>query len=124
MNHCIKHPELAGKLIDTTEQTTAGVAKVEQMDLSGRLRHPTIAANSSKSKHMYDNRYGVGQTFIEAFMKVTESMICGKTVVVCGFGFCGKGIAERAKGIGAMGVHFDKQTDEQKEYARQFVVHT
>lgn len=77
-----KYPELAGKLIGTTEQTTAGVAKVEQMDLSGRLRHPTIAANSSKSKHMYDNRYGVGQTFIEAFMKVTETMICGKTVVV------------------------------------------
>ena len=96
-----KYPELAGKLIGTTEQTTAGVAKVEQMDQSGRLLHPVIAANSSKSKHMYDNRYGVGQTFIEAFMKVTETMICGKTVVVCGFGYCGKGIAERAKGMGA-----------------------
>ena len=71
------------------------------MDQSGRLLHPVIAANSSKSKHMYDNRYGVGQTFIEAFMKVTETMICGKTVVVCGFGYCGKGIAERAKGMGA-----------------------
>ena len=96
-----EYPELAKKLIGATEQTTAGVAKVEQMDRAGKLLHPTIAVNSSKSKHMYDNRYGVEQTFIEAFMNVTETIICGKTVVVCGFGFCGKGISERAKGMGA-----------------------
>jgi len=96
-----RYPELAKNLIGTTEQTTAGVAKVEQMDRAGKLLHPTIAANSSRSKHMYDNRYGVGQSFIDAYMRVMETLICGQTVVVCGYGFCGKGIAERAKGMGA-----------------------
>lgn len=96
-----KYPEVVRNLIGTTEQTTGGVVKVQVLDQAGKLLHPTIAVNSSRSKHMYDNRYGVGQTFIDAFMRVTETMICGQTVVVCGFGYCGKGIAERAKGMGA-----------------------
>ncbi len=93
--------EMAKKLLGTTEQTTAGVAKVKVLDQNNMLEHPVIAINSSKIKSLFDNVYGVGQSTIHSILEVTGMLIAGHTVVVLGYGHVGRGVASRFKGMGA-----------------------
>ncbi len=83
------------------EETTTGVIRLAQMAKDGALTFPMIAVNDTDTKHMFDNRFGTGQSTWDAIFRATNSLIAGSTVVVSGFGYCGKGVAERAKGMGA-----------------------
>lgn len=94
-------PDLAGRLIAGCEETTTGVHRLRARSAAGKLRFPMIAVNDAASKHLFDNRYGTGQSVWDAIMHTTNRMITGKTVVVAGYGFCGRGIAKNARGLGA-----------------------
>ncbi|OAM96297.1 adenosylhomocysteinase [Pelosinus fermentans] len=94
-------PELAPKLIGISEETTCGIVRFRAMEAQGVLKHPVIAVNNAKMKQMFDNRYGTGQSAMEAIMHTTNQTVCGKNFVVIGYGWCGKGVAMRAKGMGA-----------------------
>ncbi len=83
------------------EETTTGVIRLRQMAKDGALRFPMIAVNDTDTKHMFDNRYGTGQSTLDAVFRATNTLLAGKTVVVAGYGYCGKGVSERAKGMGA-----------------------
>jgi adenosylhomocysteinase len=93
--------ELIDGIIGGCEETTTGVIRLAQMSKDGALKFPMIAVNDTDTKHMFDNRYGTGQSTMDAIFRSTNSLIAGKVVVVAGFGYCGKGVAERAKGMGA-----------------------
>ena len=84
-----------------TEETTTGVTRLRSMAGEGVLRYPVIAVNDAKTKHMFDNRYGTGQSTIDGFLRATNRLIAGSTFVVCGYGWCGRGLATRAAGMGA-----------------------
>jgi adenosylhomocysteinase len=83
------------------EETTTGVIRLRAMAADKALRFPMVAVNDTDTKHMFDNRYGTGQSSLDAIFRATNTLIAGKTVVVAGYGYCGKGVAERAKGLGA-----------------------
>ncbi|MBM0276228.1 adenosylhomocysteinase [Micromonospora tarensis] len=83
------------------EETTTGVQRLRQMSRDGALRFPMVAVNDTDTKHMFDNRYGTGQSSMDAIMRATNVLFAGRTVVVAGFGYCGQGLAERAAGLGA-----------------------
>ncbi|MCA1825162.1 MAG: adenosylhomocysteinase, partial [Frankia sp.] len=83
------------------EETTTGVIRLKQMAKDGALKFPMIAVNDTDTKHMFDNRYGTGQSTMDAIFRATNTLIAGKTVVVAGYGFCGKGVSDRARGMGA-----------------------
>lgn len=83
------------------EETTTGVVRLRQMAADDALRFPVVAVNDTDTKHMFDNRYGTGQSSLDAIMRATNLLFAGKTVVIGGFGYCGKGLAERAAGLGA-----------------------
>ncbi|WP_411105564.1 adenosylhomocysteinase [Streptomyces sp. cmx-4-9] len=83
------------------EETTTGVVRLRQMAADNALRFPMVAVNDTDTKHMFDNRYGTGQSSLDAIMRATNLLFAGKTVVIGGFGYCGKGLAERAAGLGA-----------------------
>ncbi|MFD2355549.1 adenosylhomocysteinase [Nonomuraea ferruginea] len=83
------------------EETTTGVIRLRQMAAEGALRFPMVAVNDTRTKRMFDNRYGTGQSTLDGIMRATNTMLAGSTVVVAGFGYCGRGVAERAKGLGA-----------------------
>ncbi|HEX6446428.1 MAG TPA: adenosylhomocysteinase [Streptosporangiales bacterium] len=84
-----------------TENTTTGVVRLRQMAAAGALRIPVLAVNDTRTKRMFDNRYGTGQSTVDAIMRATNMLLAGRTVVVAGFGYCGRGVAERARGLGA-----------------------
>ena len=88
------------KIIGGTEETTAGVTRERNMEMEGKLRYPIIAVNDAQTKHFFDNRYGTGQSTLDGIIRATNILFAGKNVVVCGYGWCGKGIAMRAKGLG------------------------
>jgi adenosylhomocysteinase len=88
-------------VIGGTEETTTGVIRLKSMEKDGALQFPIIAVNDSETKHFFDNRYGTGQSTIDGLIRATNVLICGKNFVVCGYGWCGKGLAMRAKGMGA-----------------------
>jgi adenosylhomocysteinase len=88
-------------MIGSTEETTTGVIRLQAMAADGALKLPVIAVNSSLTKHLFDNRYGTGQSTIDGIIRATNILIAGKTIVVSGYGWCGRGIASRAKGHGA-----------------------
>ncbi|WP_043621285.1 adenosylhomocysteinase [Nonomuraea candida] len=83
------------------EETTTGIIRLRQMAAEEALRFPVVAVNDTRTKRMFDNRYGTGQSTLDGIMRATNTMLAGRTVVVAGFGFCGRGVAERAKGFGA-----------------------
>ena len=83
------------------EETTTGVIRLTQMAKDGALQFPMIAVNDTDTKHMFDNRYGTGQSTLDAVFRATNFLLAGRTLVVAGFGYCGKGVAERARGLGA-----------------------
>ncbi|PSK97106.1 adenosylhomocysteinase [Murinocardiopsis flavida] len=98
------HAELPGLLSEVLggcEQTTTGVIRLRGMSAEGALRIPMIAVNDTATKRMFDNRYGTGQSTIDGILRATNTMLAGRTMVVAGFGFCGRGLAERARGMGA-----------------------
>jgi adenosylhomocysteinase len=84
-----------------TEETTTGVMRLRAMEKTGNLRYPIIAVNDAHTKHLFDNRYGTGQSTIDGILRATNILLAGKTFVVCGYGWCARGIAMRARGMGA-----------------------
>ena len=93
--------ELIPGITGGCEETTTGVIRLNQMAKDGALQFPMIAVNDTDTKHMFDNRYGTGQSTLDAVFRATNFLLAGRIVVVAGFGYCGKGVAERAKGMGA-----------------------
>ncbi len=93
--------DLIPDIIGSCEETTTGIIRLNAMEKEGRLQFPALAVNSSLTKFMYDNRYGTGQSAIDGIIRATNILLAGKTFVVCGYGWCGKGVAMRAKGLGA-----------------------
>jgi adenosylhomocysteinase len=96
-----KHPHLIGNLIGGCEETTTGIIRLRAMVKEGALKMPMIAVNDNKTKHLMDNYYGTGQSTFDGILRATNLLIAGTTVVVLGYGSCGKGVAMRAKGLGA-----------------------
>lgn len=88
-------------IVGTTEETTTGITRLRAMERDGQLKFPAIAVNDSQTKHMFDNRYGTGQSTIDGVIRATNRLIAGRTVVILGYGWCGKGSAMRARGLGA-----------------------
>jgi adenosylhomocysteinase len=93
--------DVAAGVIGGTEETTTGVIRLKAMERDGVLRYPIVAVNEAMTKHMFDNRYGTGQSTLDGIIRATNRMIAGKIVVVAGYGWCGRGVATRAKGHGA-----------------------
>ncbi|HEX3044549.1 MAG TPA: adenosylhomocysteinase, partial [Bacillota bacterium] len=89
------------KVIGGTEETTTGVIRLKSMERDHALQVPIIAVNESDTKHLFDNRYGTGQSTLDGLLRATNVLLSGKNFVVCGYGWCGKGLAMRAKGMGA-----------------------
>ena len=89
------------EIIGGTEETTTGVIRLRSMEANGVLGYPVVAINNADTKHLFDNRYGTGQSAIDGILRATNVLLAGKTVVVCGYGMCGRGVASRAKGLGA-----------------------
>jgi adenosylhomocysteinase len=93
--------ELIEDIIGGTEETTTGVIRLKNMAREKKLSYPIIAVNDARTKHLFDNRYGTGQSTIDGITRATNMLWAGKKVVVCGYGWCGRGIARRAQGLGA-----------------------
>jgi len=93
--------ELIPRILGGTEETTTGVIRLRSMSKDGILAYPIIAVNDAKTKHLFDNRYGTGQSTIDGILRATNILFAGRRVVVAGYGWCGKGIAMRARGLGA-----------------------
>ena len=89
------------EVIGGTEETTTGVIRLQALEKEGKLGFPIIAVNDSATKHFFDNRYGTGQSTLDGIIRATNVLIAGKRVVVVGYGWCGRGVALRAKGLGA-----------------------
>ena len=96
-----ERPDLLGGVLGATEETTTGVIRLNNMGEAGKLGYPAIAVNDAQTKHFFDNRYGTGQSTLDGIIRATNVLFAGKRVVVAGYGWCGKGVAMRAKGMGA-----------------------
>ncbi|TFF68309.1 adenosylhomocysteinase [Candidatus Thorarchaeota archaeon] len=96
-----KHQELIPNLYGGSEETTTGVIRIRAMAEDGALKYPIMAVNDADTKHLFDNVYGTGQSVFDGVMRASAILIAGKTVVIAGYGFCGRGMAERARGLGA-----------------------
>lgn len=94
-------PDLIPNMVGSTEETTTGVIRLKAMAADGVLPFPVISVNDSDTKHMFDNRYGTGQSTLDGLIRATNILLAGKTFVVAGYGWCSRGIAERARGLGA-----------------------
>jgi adenosylhomocysteinase len=94
--------DLLDSLVGSTEETTTGVIRLKAMAADGVLSFPVIAVNDSDTKHLFDNRYGTGQSTLDGIIRATNVLLAGKTFVVGGYGYCSRGIAERARGMGAL----------------------
>jgi adenosylhomocysteinase len=100
----VLHKERVDQLADVlggTEETTTGVIRLRAMAADRALKYPIVSVNDADTKHLFDNRYGTGQSTMDAIMRATNRLIAGRTIVVCGFGMCGRGVASRARGMGA-----------------------
>jgi adenosylhomocysteinase len=90
-----------GEIIGGTEETTTGVIRLRAMASDDALKYPIVSVNDADTKHLFDNRFGTGQSTIDAIMRSTNRLLAGRTIVVCGYGMCGRGVASRARGMGA-----------------------
>jgi adenosylhomocysteinase len=90
-----------GQVIGGTEETTTGVIRLKSMQADGVLKYPIVAVNEAMTKHFFDNRYGTGQSTLDGIIRATNLLLAGRTLVVCGYGWCGRGVASRARGMGA-----------------------
>jgi len=97
----MEYRDLLTDIIGGTEETTTGVNRLRAMEQKGDLSFPVVAVNESDTKHLFDNRFGTGQSALDGIIRATNVLIAGKTVVVCGYGWCGRGVASRARGLGA-----------------------
>lgn len=95
------YPELLDGVVGSTEETTTGIIRLQAMEKDGSLKFPAVGVNTSLTKHLYDNRYGTGQSSMDGIMRAANILIAGKTVVISGYGWCGRGCALRAKALGA-----------------------
>jgi adenosylhomocysteinase len=96
-----KHPDLVKNVIGGTEETTTGVIRLRAMAKDGTLKYPVVAVNDALTKHFFDNRYGTGQSTLDGVIRATNLLLAGLKVVVAGYGWCGRGVSMRAKGLGA-----------------------
>ncbi len=93
--------DIVNNVIGGTEETTTGVIRLRSLEKSGKLKYPIIAVNDAQTKYLFDNRYGTGQSTIDGITRATNILWAGKKVVICGYGWCGRGVALRARGLGA-----------------------
>ncbi|RLE15059.1 adenosylhomocysteinase [Candidatus Aerophobetes bacterium] len=96
-----ENPEFVSKILGGTEETTTGVIRLRSLERENKLKYPIIAVNDADTKHLFDNRYGTGQSTIDGILRATNYLLAGSTFVVCGYGWCGRGVAMRARGMGA-----------------------
>ncbi|MDP3507806.1 MAG: adenosylhomocysteinase [Candidatus Melainabacteria bacterium] len=96
-----ERPDQVAEVIGSTEETTTGITRLRSMERDGALKFPAIAVNDAQTKHMFDNRYGTGQSTLDGIIRATNRLVAGRNVVVLGYGWCGKGCAMRARGLGA-----------------------
>jgi len=96
-----ERPDQIGDIVGGTEETTTGVIRMRAMAEGGALRYPIVSVNDANTKHLFDNRFGTGQSTMDAIMRATNLLLAGRTIVVCGYGMCGRGVASRARGLGA-----------------------
>src|SRR6187200_1671388 len=96
-----KRPEQLGEIIGGTEETTTGVIRLRALEADGKLGFPVVAVNEARTKHLFDNRYGTGQSTLDGIIRATNVLLAGRVFVVAGYGWCGRGVAMRAKGMGA-----------------------
>src|SRR5437762_5518169 len=96
-----KRQDLLAGVLGGTEETTTGVIRLRAMAKEGVLRYPIVAVNDALTKHLFDNRYGTGQSTLDGVIRATNILLAGMTVVVAGYGWCGRGVASRARGMGA-----------------------
>lgn len=96
-----ERPDQVKELIGSTEETTTGIQRLEAMQKAGVLTFPSIAVNNAQTKHFFDNRYGTGQSTLDGIIRATNILLAGRNIVVVGYGWCGKGVALRARGMGA-----------------------
>ncbi len=96
-----ERPEQAESMVGGTEETTTGVIRLRQMAVEGALKYPIVAINDTPTKHLFDNRFGTGQSALDGIIRATNVLIAGKNVVISGFGDCGRGVSSRAQGLGA-----------------------
>jgi adenosylhomocysteinase len=94
-------PQQVSEILAGTEETTTGVIRLRAMEAEGALKYPIVAVNDADTKHMFDNRYGTGQSTLDGIIRATNVLLAGKRIVVAGYGYCGKGVASRARGMGA-----------------------
>ncbi|MFN3927280.1 MAG: adenosylhomocysteinase [Pseudanabaenaceae cyanobacterium] len=97
----LHRPHQISEIIGTTEETTTGLVRLKAMQKEGKLAFPAIAVNDAQTKHFFDNRYGTGQSTLDGIVRATNILLAGKRIVVAGYGWCGKGVAQRARGMGA-----------------------
>jgi adenosylhomocysteinase len=97
----LHHADQIPEIIGTTEETTTGLVRLHAMFRDGKLTFPAIAVNDAETKHFFDNRYGTGQSTLDGIIRATNILLAGKVIVVAGYGWCGKGVALRARGMGA-----------------------
>jgi adenosylhomocysteinase len=96
-----KRTELIPGLLASMEETTTGVIRLRAMHKDGALKIPVVSVNDAQTKHMFDNRYGTGQSTLDGILRATNILVAGRTFVICGYGWCGRGLAARARGLGA-----------------------
>ena len=96
-----KFPKMADSMVGSTEETTTGVIRLKALAAQGKLLFPVVAVNDSQTKFMFDNRYGTGQSTLDGILRATNILLAGSVVVVCGYGWCGRGVGMRARGMGA-----------------------
>lgn len=94
-------PDLTAKIVGGTEETTTGVIRLKSMAADGVLKYPIVAVNDADTKHLFDNRFGTGQSTVDGIIRATNRLLSGSHFVVCGYGMCGKGVGMRARGMGA-----------------------
>lgn len=100
--HVMAHKKKIPGILGGTEETTSGITRLRALEKDGKLRYPVIGVNDANTKHLFDNRYGTGQSTLTAIIRLTNVLIAGKHIVVCGYGNVGRGVADRAKGMGAI----------------------
>jgi adenosylhomocysteinase len=96
-----ERPDQLPELVGGTEETTTGVIRLRAMAADGVLAYPIVAVNDADTKHLFDNRFGTGQSTIDGIIRATNLLLAGRTIVICGYGQCGRGVASRARGLGA-----------------------
>ncbi len=96
-----RHPDQLAEVLGGTEETTTGVVRLRAMARAGALKFPVVAVNEAMTKHLFDNRYGTGQSTLDGLIRATNLLLAGRTIVIAGYGWCGRGLASRAHGLGA-----------------------